>query len=125
MNNRIKDMIQKDIVDPAMRSQQKLIKGIVVEYSNRQNIANIKFYNPMGTGQTTAYAVPVHIGAVGVHSAGPEPGAEVWIEFINGDVTMPRIVGFVDENYELRTREIQLKHQRKGVYIPTILSEEG
>lgn len=120
--SRIQDAIRKGIVDPAMREQQRMVKAVVLSYNHEHHLVNIQFMNPTSYGPTTALNVALHTTGGGIHVAGPEQGDEVWIEFINGDVSMPRVISYVDERYADKTRE-RLSHKRKGAYIPDFLSE--
>lgn len=117
----LQQLIHNTVVQPALKERLHQIKAKIEEYDNENNRAKISFVNPFGPGRKTIDNVPLQLGSGGVHSAGPYPGDEVWVSFINGNVNFPRITSLADEAYRYRTRE-NMRHTRKGSLIPDYLS---
>src|SRR5205085_1377011 len=125
MNPFFHDMIREKVVDPVLRDRVHPIKATIVSYNNYSNMARIRFLNPFGQGEKELGSVPLQLGSGGVHSAGPFPGDQVWVTFLHGNLTRPRIVSLADDNYYEGTREERLKHERQGTMILAKATQKG
>ena len=96
-------------------------KGVVINYNNVHNAAQVEIDNPHGGGKLFLPHVPIQVVG-GLHVPGPFPGDEVWLEFTAGNISMPTVVGFADRGYHREFREKKLKHRRQGAYLPDALS---
>jgi hypothetical protein len=118
----LKGLIHSEVVLPALRERLHPIRAVVVGYNNYNNTANVRYLDPEGGGERELARVPIQIGSGGVHSAGPFPGDEVWVNFLGGSAMYPRIVALADEDYQEKTRA-KLKHERQGSLVPNKITK--
>lgn len=122
MGNFLHDQI-REIVKPMFQEIMHPTKGVVLDYSNESNYAVVEIPHPHMAGKMVLPLVPVQI-MNGVHTPGPFPGDEVWVEFTGGKVSMPKVVSIADRNYNTNTRQVRLKHDQKGPFVPDILAKK-
>lgn len=119
LQNSIRDLI-KPMFDEYIHPQ----KGFIKRYSSETHYADVETNNPHGVGTIVLRQVPVQL-TPGIHLPGPFPGDEVWITFTGGKLNLPKITSFGDPMYAVNTRELGLKHDRHGAYVPNTLSKEA
>jgi len=118
--NPLREQISK-IAYEQMATRIPAQKGTVVNYSNVHNYAQVEIDNPFGAGLYLLEYVPVQVVG-GLHVPGPFPGDEVWLEFTNGNLNMPKVTALSDRRYKGTFRERKLKHKKQGAYLPDALS---
>lgn len=120
-----------------MSFKSKLIENVINPY-NSQNASNsmgkVLSYNPIlnqanvlvsSSGVfNTLENVPVQLSGKGLMSSQIQTDDLVYIQYNNGSVFQPKIVGIADEDYENNTRE-RSKHMRKGSLLRNIIEKDG
>lgn len=109
----LKNKIQNNIIKPYLDGIFTTVKASVTSFDSYRNRANIKYRNPKGRGILEAKKVPIQIYSQGIYASTIEEGSMVWVSFENGSPLKPKIVGIIDESYELSTRE-KMKHILQG-----------
>lgn len=110
---RFKENIIREILDPASSSKLTNALAEVTSYDAENNLANI-FIKRTSTGEMQELEnVPIQLSGGGIHSSPITQGDTVYVQFNNGSVFQPKIVGIADEHYFTSTRKRE-KHLRKG-----------
>lgn len=109
----LKNKIREEIIEPYMNNIFTTVKARVTSFDSYRNRANIEFQNPKGQGTIEREMVPIQIGIPGFYSSNVEEGDYVWVTFENGNPLRPKIIGVIDERYEINTRE-KIKHILQG-----------
>lgn len=123
--NEIQKIIHETVVSPALRQRLHGTTATVLARDHIQNIATIEFPDPYGEGYTVIENVPLQIAAGGIHSAGPFPGDEVWVNFMGGNIMYPQVVSIIDYKYYLSTREHRMQHNGRGTHLPDSICGGG
>lgn len=116
--NEVQKALYDSIVRPALNQLQHTVQATVIAYDNKSNTAVIDYRSPHSDGMTRLYGVNVQIGSGGVHSAGPFPGDEVVVNFVNSDAKNPLIVALVNSDYIDEVRDARLRHEQQGALLP-------
>lgn len=117
-----KDKLIKDIINPVTSQIFTNSIGKIISYDEVLNKANV-LVSSSGS-YTTLEDVPVQLSGKGVFSSKLKRDDLVYIQYNNGSVFQPKIIGFADEDYSNNTRESS-KHLRKGSLVDTIQEKEG
>lgn len=113
VNNRIKDNVQKH--DTSCR-------GKVVSHDLRSNTINVSYVTSLGRFGNLKN-VPVRANP-GMHASKLRVGTTVYLSFPNGDKQAAFVMAIGDEAFHRNTRTLQ-KHERKGAYLPEMISERN
>ena len=112
----LKRQLQESI-DPIYKQDLGMILAQIVFYDDTTNRADVKYDDPSAGGVVTLKGVPVEIASLGLASAGPFPGDQVYVSFLNNNPTLPRIIGRADGDYKYYSRKLY-EHPRSGAYMP-------
>jgi hypothetical protein len=107
-----------------MKNKFTNAQGQVISYNETHNLADV--YVPAlvdGTG-INLKDVPVQIAGNGLHQSSLKRGDNVYIQFNNGSIFQPKILGKSDELYATHTRKDET-HLRKGELAVSQELEEG
>lgn len=117
-----KKALLEKVIEP--HSSQKVTNSIgkILSYDSYLNRANV-LVSSSGAFNTLK-DVPVQLSGTGIMSAMPQEGDLVYIQYNNGSVFQPKVVGIADEDYQNKTRE-NSKHMRKGTLLRNIVEREG
>lgn len=103
----------KSAVSDPIKENLGMVVAQITFYDNTTNRADLKYDDPSSGGVVTLEGVPVEIPSLGVASAGPFPGDQVYVSFLNNNPTLPRIIGRADGDYKYYSRELY-EHGRSG-----------
>lgn len=117
-----KDNLIKNVVKPVTSQIFTNSIGKIISYDEILNKANV-LVSSSGSF-TTLEDVPVQLSGKGIFSSKLKVDDLVYIQYNNGSIFQPKIVGFADEDYSNNTREAS-KHIRKGTLLDTIEEKEG
>lgn len=108
---------------PIVNSTPRLTVGIVGEYYKKTNTADVYLSDVNGVMSTQILAdVPVAV-VNGLNHCGPYPGQRVLIDFVDGQYGSPVIIGVIERAYNTYTREHNQTHQKRGAFLPDLLSK--
>lgn len=105
------NLIEK-IIEPNSRIKLNNAKGQILKYDSINNMADVCL-EMINIGKQILYNVPIQISSVGIHQSSLREGDYVYIQFNNGSVFQPKIIGKADELYATHTRENE-NHIRQG-----------
>lgn len=117
-----KDTLIKNVINPATSQIFTNSIGKIITYDEILNKANV-LVSSSGS-YTTLEDVPVQLSGKGVFSSKLKQDDLVYIQYNNGSIFQPKIVGFADEDYSSNTRESS-KHMRKGTLLDTVEEKDG
>lgn len=121
---KFKDAIINDIINPSMNTRLTNAIGVITSYNPVHNIADV-YVNSLADGDGIKLReVPIQIPGGGIHSSPVAKGDKVYIQFNNGSVFQPKIIGVADERYSLNTRKRE-KHLRKGSLLQSLTVKDG
>ncbi len=118
----IREVIENDIIKPAMSKIVKPTFGYVLEYNPKKMLASMQVRDP-NTGDYIYYGeVPVKTPPKGFHPVEPEPGDRAVIEFLGGDLMSPIICSFFDEEFDRTNGPYERLTNEYAAAVPDILS---
>lgn len=117
-----KDTLIKNIINPHTSQMFSNSIGKVISFDEIHNRADV-LVSSSGSF-TTLEGVPIQLSGKGIMTSRLQVDDLVYIQYNNGSVFQPKIVGFADEDYSNTTRE-RSKHLRKGTLLSTIEEREG
>lgn len=121
---KFKEQLVRDIINPSIGNRLNNAIGQIITYDNLNNTASIFVNNLNGKESYTLDGVPIQLSGGGFHSASLSDGDMVYVQFNNGSIFQPKIIGFADEYYQINTRKKE-KHLRKGSLISSQEKIEG
>lgn len=115
---RFKEQLIQNIVEPVTLSKLTSAVAQVLEYNPTHNVADIFIGTTKDGGNLRLDQVPVQISNVGIHQSALQIGDRVYVQFANGSMYQPKIVGKADELYATHTklREYHLRQGELQVY---------
>lgn len=111
-----KDTLINKVVKPHTSQMFSNSIGKVISYDEKHNRADV-LVSSSGSF-TTLEGVPLQLSGRGIMTSKLQIDDLVYIQYNNGSVFQPKIVGFADEDYSNKTRE-KSKHLRKGSLLST------
>lgn len=117
-----KDNLIKNVINPATSQIFTNSIGKIISYDEILNKATV-LVSSSGS-YTTLEDVPVQLSGKGVFSSKLKQDDLVYIQYNNGSVFQPKVIGFADEDYSNNTRESS-KHLRKGTLVDTVEEKDG
>lgn len=121
---KFKNSIVNNVLDPSMKSRFTNATGDVVSYNASHNVADVFIQSIINGNGLTLKEVPVQIAGVGLHQSSLKQGDRVYVQFNNGSVFQPKILGKADELYATHTAKDEV-HLRKGDLVVSQTMEEG
>lgn len=112
----LKKMITENIVKPCIQQTRTSMVAKVIDVDLYRNRADIEYENPNGQGLIFKERVPIMLGQIGFNAPNVDANDLVSIIFENGSPMRPKIIGRIDESYELNTRE-KTKHTMQGALV--------
>lgn len=117
-----KDSLVKNVISPHTSQMFSNSIGKVVSYDEIHNKADVLVSS--SGAFTTLEGVPIQLSGRGIMTSKVQVDDLVYIQYNNGSVFQPKIVGFADEDYSNKTRE-NSRHLRKGSLLSTFEEKEG
>lgn len=123
MSEKIKKAIEEKIVEPSLQKIKKEVNGEVLKvfdqntFNDNLNLANVKIIDSETGDERILTEVPIIHGAfVGnIDGRHIQKGDHVVVNFVNGNPTLPQIVGRSYPSPERRKEETKTE---KGMCIP-------
>ncbi len=115
--NEIQKRIYDKIVRPAVDNIAGITIGVVVESSSVTQTARVRVSNHDESSEIRILKPAPIMTIGGVKQSAPLPGDTVMVAFLDNKHTHPIIIGKVDLEHQLRTREEKEKHFRSGSHI--------
>ena len=119
----LKQQIIDQIVLPELRKKLTSTEGHILELYDKNMYADVRIKHPEGTGQYTLKKVPVQMGSGGFSQSGPFKGDKVIVNFKNGNILTPVVVGIIESNFDENWTKTRFKHSRKGAVIPDVICD--
>lgn len=114
--------IQDQVLSQYNRQRYEIVMGQIESYDSDSNRAHVYIVDPKNGEEVKLYNVPVEMSGVGVTTAGPFSGDQVYVAFANGSLIRPKVIGRADETFYYYTRSLT-KHERKGAYLSEVISD--
>lgn len=109
-----KDTLIKNVINPHTSQMFSNSVGKVIKYYEEDNKVDL-IVSSSGTF-TTLESVPIQISGKGIIGSSLKEDDLVYIQYNNGSIFQPKVVGLADEDYSNNTRESS-KHERKGTFL--------
>lgn len=100
---KFKDSVIQNIVDPVVSTKLTNAVGQIVRYNPTHNVADVYVSTTDGTGMTLRN-VPIQLAVTGLHSSALQTDDYVYIQYNNGSIYQPIIIGKSDEYYATTTK---------------------
>lgn len=110
---KFKDSLIQNVINPQTKSKLTNAMGQVVRYNPGHNVADVSVVTSNSGAAQVLRDVPVQLTGNGFHSGDLKEGDTVYIQFNNGTIFQPKIIGKADEYYATNTREQEF-HPRQG-----------
>lgn len=107
-----KNIVDK-VIEPNSRAKLSNAKGQIARYDSVNNLADVCLEMISLGGKQILYNVPIQIAANGIHQSSLQEGDFVYVQFNNGSIFQPKIIGKADELYATHTRKNE-RHLRQG-----------
>lgn len=121
---KFKNSLVENILTPSMKTKLTNATGQVVSYNETHNLADIYIPSIIDGNGLSLKEVPVQIAGIGLHQSSLKRGDSVYVQFNNGSVFQPKILGKADELYATHTKTAET-HLRKGELQVSQILEEG
>lgn len=121
---KFRNSLVNNVLNPSMKTRFTNATGDVVSYNAAHNVADVFIPSIIDGNGLTLKEVPVQIAGVGLHQSSLKQGDRVYIQFNNGSIFQPKILGKADELYATHTAKEEV-HLRKGDLTVSQTMEEG
>lgn len=109
-----KDTLIKNVINPHTSQMFSNSVGKVIKYYEEDN--KVDLIVSSSGNFTTLESVPIQISGKGIIGSSLKEDDLVYIQYNNGSIFQPKVVGLADEDYSNNTRESS-KHERKGTFL--------
>ena len=121
---KFRNSLVNNVLTPQMKTKFTNATGQVVSYNKTHNIADVYIPSIIDGNGLSLKDVAVQIAGVGLHQSSLKRGDSVYIQFNNGSIFQPKILGKSDELYATHTRKEET-HLRKGDLVVSQEKEDG
>lgn len=109
---KFKESLIQNILNPEGQTRLTNAMGDIIRYNPDHNVADVSIITN-GGAVSVLKDVPVQLIGTGIRTSSLQEGDPVYIQFNNGSIFQPKIIGKADEYYATTTKRLE-NHARKG-----------
>lgn len=95
----IKDILEEEVLKPAMDKRILTLSGWVLSYDKVRNCMNVSVIDPRTGGRTILQDVIYCVSMYGFHGIEPRSGFRALVTFDGGNMNSPKVVSTFDDNF--------------------------